>query len=611
MSDNGFNGVILRVNLTSGRVSTEELPSRNVEMFLGGRGLGAALLYREVDPRVDPLGPDNKLIFVTGPLTGTKVPGSSKYVVMTKSPLTNIYLMSLSSRDFGCQLKQAGYDALIVEGVAASPAYLYIRDGKVEIRDAGKAWGLTTDRADWYLHEELRDEQAKIACIGPAGENQVLYASIMNEWRAAGRGGAGAVMGAKRLKAIAVHGSGQVRVACQARFAEAIKQASQALAQSPRTRTYRQYGTVESISTNNRLGILPVDNWRAAYWSEADKISGDVMRESYLVKSTFCAPCVAHCSKLTLVREGPYAGILTEGPEYETLYSFGSCCGVANFDAVVAADALCDQYGMDSMSAGVTLAFATECYERGLLTDAETGGVQLAFGSHRHLREILHRVAYRQGLGELLALGTKRMAERIGRRSDAFAMHAKGMEMGGYDPRAVKGMATVYACGPRGGCHHAGGRTLPAELDSSKYDRLADRGKGELTKNARETRVVLDSAIICSFSSPGLEHLARLVSAATGCEYSPGDLMVLGDRVSNLERAYNVRAGVTRAADTLPRRLREETPAGGPASPVNLDLMLDEFYAACGWDPKTGIPTLEKLRELGLESIWKDVKPSE
>jgi aldehyde:ferredoxin oxidoreductase len=608
MSLGGYVGRILRVNLTTGKTGAEPLEERDTELFLGGRGLGAALLYRELPVGTEPLSPQNKLIFTTGPLGATLTPGSSKYVVTTKSPLTGIYLMSVSSRDFGSQLKKAGYDVLIVEGRAAKPVYLHITDGQVEIRDAGMIWGMTTDRADWFLtHEELHDPQVKVACIGPAGENQVPYAGILNEGRAAGRGGAGAVMGAKNLKAIAIHGTGQTPLHDPDAFARIIKEAYRELGASPRTTSFRRYGTGSSIDANNKLGILPVKNWQQAYWPQAAGLSAQVMRDKYLLKSTLCVPCVSHCSKLTLVRDGPYAGAFTEGPEYETLYSLGSCCGISEMDAVIAADALCDQLGLDSMSAGVSLAFAMECFEKGILTEKDTGGIKLTFGNHQALGQLLHQMAYKDGFGALLALGVRGMAQRLGQGSEAFAMHVKGMELGAYDPRMIKGMAMVYACGPRGGCHHAGGRTLPLELDVQKYDRFAEAGKADLTKSSRDQRTAVDSLILCAFTMPSMPLTAKLLTAATGRSYTPQDLTFIGERISNLERAFNAREGLRRKDDSLPKRLLTEAATGGPSSPVNLDLMLDEFYQLCGWDRATGVPLRAKLEQLGLADVARDL----
>ncbi len=588
---------LLRVNLSTRTAQNEPVDERDVERYLGGRGLGAAYLFRELAPGTDPLGPENKLIFSAGPLTGTNLPGASKHAVQTKSPLTGIYLVSISSRHFGPELRRCGYDLLIVEGRADEPTYLFISDERVEFRKASHLWGLTTDHTEALVQQEA-GSQSKVASIGPAGENLVPYACIINQNRAAGRGGAGAVMGSKNLKAIAVRGSHPVQVADPAAYKALVKRAAAEIQGDPKTAGFKQVGTVSNVEGMNALGILPFRNWQETHSPIADMISSAVMRDKHLLKSTNCHPCLAWCTKLCAVKEGPYAGALSEGPEYETLYAFGACCGLDDFGAIVHLDSFCDRYGLDTMSTGVTIGFAMECFERGLIGPADTGGVQLRFGDHRVVSELVHDIVYRRGFGADLAKGSRRLAEQIGQNSEQFAMHVKGLELGGYDPRGVKGQALVYACGPRGGCHHASGFTVPIEI--AKFDRFSTQGKGELAKKGREDRVLIDSAILCAFNRVPRPTLADLISAATGLSFSLEQLTQLGERVSNVERSFNVRVGVGRADDTLPRRLLVE-PVGGQV--VELDPLLDDFYSACGWHQTTGAPTSAKLRELGLDDV--------
>jgi aldehyde:ferredoxin oxidoreductase len=600
----GMTGKIVRVDLTTGTARKEALSLRDLERFLGGRGLGAALLYRELQPGIDPLSPENKLIFSTGPLTGSGLPGTAKYVVQTKSPLTEIYLLSVSSRHFGTELKKCGFDLLIVEGKAPAPVYLYIHDETVEVRDAAALWGLTTDYTEQLVREEVPGD-VQVACIGPAGENLVRYACIINQRRAAGRGGAGAVMGSKNLKAIAVRGSQRVQLADPEAYRALLKQAVSEIQNDPKTEVFKQFGTTGNVSSMNELGIMPFRNWQRTHSPIADHISGDVMREHYAIKPTNCHPCLAWCTKLCAAKEGPYAGTVSEGPEYETIYAFGGSCEIDRFGAIIYADSFCDRYGLDTMSAGITLGFAAECYERGLLGPSDTDDRELRFGDHKGVMELLHDIVYRRGFGNLLAEGTRRMAEQIGQGSEAFAMHVKGLELGGYDPRGAKGMALIYACGPRGGCHHASGYIIPQEVFSGKYDRFSPSGKGALAKQGREQRVLLDSTILCSFNRVHKPTLAALISTATGLDFSLDKLLLLAERVSNVERAFNVREGVRRKDDTLPPRLLTE-PLNGQV--VELDLLLDDFYTVCGWDVTTGIPTEEKLNQLGLEEIASELK---
>lgn len=604
---------VLKVDLTSGKAREEILSGEHVGRFLGGRALGAMLLYNELRPNVDPLGPENKLIFSVGPLTGTVAQGSSRYCVNTKSPLTNLYLDSLSGGYFGPELKKTGFTSVVIEGKSPDPVYLLIRDNEVEIRDASTIWGMTVGHTQEFIKEDLRDQGVRIACIGPAGENLVPYASILNERRAAGRGGAGAVMGAKNLKAIAVKGSGRVEVADRRAFNEAARLAGQAIKSNPVTgRAYPQYGTGADIGFFNEMGFMPFRNWQEACSQDARHLLAEVMRERYVIKSTHCAPpCAVNSSKYCLVRQGPHAGALSEGPEYETIYSFGSCCGITDLAAIIEADQLCDSYGLDTVSMGVSLAFAMECYEKGIINDDSTGGLELRFGNAEVLHELIRDTAYRRGFGEILALGSQRMAERFGRGSEAFAMHAKGMELGGYDPRAGKSLALVYAAGPRGGCHHAAGYTPFMEIALGN-GRFSIEGKATIAKQAREMTVVKDSAIMCVFVGVAIsdELMSQLLSAATGFELKAEELYLIGERGSNVERAFNVREGLRRSWDTLPRRLLTEPLSSGSTAGqvVDFEPLLTEFYQVCGWDLQTGIPTQERLQSLGLDVIARDMR---
>ena len=422
-------------------------------------------------------------------------------------------------------------------------------------------------------------------------------------------------MGSKNVKALVVRaGDKAAPVADAPRFKKAVRALNQELATHPFTSgPLKLHGSVSTVAVTLNAGIMPADNWqRAASKDEAAGLMGDALRERYLVKDTPCgAPCPSRCSKVTVVREGPYAGASSEGPEYETVYALGSGCGIYELDAVIAADQLCDQLGLDTISVGVTIAFAMECFEKGLLTLEDTGGLDLRFGNADAMLKLIHQAAYRTGLGARIALGSRAMAEEIGAGSEAFAMHAKGMEIGGYDPRGVKGMALVYGCGPRGGCHHAGGYTVTVELTDPKVDRFADSGKAGITLGSRNRRAGgSDSAGTCAFLSVGMQDatLAEAIAAATGMDFTAPDIYLTGERVNALERVINVREGLRPADDTLPRRLLEETVPEGPMAgqTVDFDLMRSELYAASGLDPVTGLPTVETLERLGLEWVRED-----
>ena len=605
----GMNGRVLRVDLTRNQFAVTEMSRTDRESFLGGRGLGALLLYRELPPKTDPLGEENLLIFSTGPLAATSAPCSSRFCLTTKSPLTGFYLSSISGGYFGPALRKAGIDVLVIKGRASRPTYLLVKEDGVEFRDASGLWGMATDHTQEFIRSELGDSVG-ITCIGPAGENLVPYACLINERRALGRGGGGAVMGSKNLKAVVVQGVQKPPLGDEGRFRTAVKRAFDEIQKNPITsKTFPKYGSASWMTPLKEFGITPCKNWQISPPPEIEKITFESIRDDFVVKDMHCAPpCPIKCSKLTLVRQGQFAGLLTEGPEYETIYSFGSCCGIYDGSAIIAADDFCDRYGLDTISAGVSIAFAMECYERGLIDARVTEGMELSFGNNHVLLPLLHKIVYQKGFGRMLAQGTKRMAERLGKGSEAFAMHAKGMELGGYDPRGVKGMALVYACGSRGGCHHAGGFTVLAEVLSGKLDRFSDQGKAKLVKETRDRRsAAFDSGMLCAFAGAALSDgtIAEMISGASGHPFSAADIYTLGDRIGCVERAFNVREGLTPALDTLPGRLLNEVLSEGPNKGRKIDLptLKKEFYQECGWDEVTGLPKKEKVSALGLNRI--------
>lgn len=607
---------MLRVNLTTNKISREVIAEEDVQMFLGGRVLGDMLLYKEMVAGIAPLSPQNKLLFGTGPLTGTSVPGSSRYIVHTKSPLTGLYLSSLAGGYFGREMKRAGYDIILVEGRAEAPVYLVISDDRVELRDASHFWGMTTGDVQGFIKGELGDSQFRIACIGPAGENLVPYAAIVSERRTAGRGGAGAVMGSKNLKAIAIRGTGKVQAANPGAFKQAVKHAIDGMAKNKMVSEWLPiHGSMQPMPVWAETGIQPWRNWQEAVSPRAKDIFPQTLRERFLVKDVYCAPpCPVKCGKLNLVREGPHAGAFSEGPEYEAVYAFGSCCDISDLAAIIQADELCDKYGLDVISMGVSVAFAMECYEKGIITNEHTEGEELRFGQGDLLPKLIRDTAYRRGFGEVLSQGTKKMAEMFGKGSEAFAMHAKGMELGGYDPRGAKSVALVFACGPRGGCHKSGGsaNALSFKELATGDARFLTEGKAALTKGSRQNRVLADSAILCIFPQVGISDdvIAELLNAATGLNWSIDDLYVISERGSNIERAFNIREGLRRSWDTLPPRILTESVGSGPTKGqvVELDALLTDFYRLCGWDIETGIPTPEKLNELGLTEIARDME---
>lgn len=606
----GYHGKLLRINLTTQSFEDESISVEDLDLFWGGRGLGAALLYRELSPKIDPLSPENPIIFSTGPFCSTNVPGSNRILLHTKSPLTNLYLFSISGGRFGADFKSTGYDAMIIQGKSKGLIYLLIDGGKVFFKDASHLWGLDTEKTQELIRSENHDPELGITCIGPAGENGVLYSCLINERRALGRGGAGAIMGSKKLKAIAVRGKAQAPLFNRDLYNQNIKLAFTELQENPLTsKVLPAFGSVGTLALLKESGTLPENNWQSVSGEEVTSLLGEKLRAEFLVKDLVCAPgCPVRCSKFYLVRKGPFAGSLSEGPDYETVYSFGSCCGIYDYGAIIHADAMCDRLGIDTISAGVSIAFAMECAQKGIISLEPEKGLELQFGNSETVLRLLHRIAYRDGFGEVLAQGTMRMAEQFGKGSEAFAMHTKGMELGGYDPRGMKAMSLVYACGPRGGCHHAGGYPVYIEL-KGEMDRFAESGKAKLVAGTRNRRVAIcDSASLCAFVAVGLkdETLASLLSSITGFSVEPKDLYTVGDRISCLERVINVREGLRREDDQLPKRLTHEPIATGPSKGGlvhNLEKMKDEFYQVCGWDLRTGIPTRERVERLGIPWI--------
>jgi aldehyde:ferredoxin oxidoreductase len=609
VSPNPPGGTLLRIDLTRRTSQRESVPREYAEMFLGGRALAAMLLYREVPAGIDPLGAENKLVLSTGPLTGTGAYGSHHYCITTKSPLTGLYLDTLSSGYFGRELKWTGNDLVVIEGKSEQPAYLTIAEDGVTFQDAMPVWGMGTGEAQAFIRETLPGMRVGIAAIGPAGERLVPYAGVVNEERIAARGGAGAVMGSKNLKAVVVRGRKQkVELAEPAIFMEAMRQAKKGIAANPMlSQRFPAYGTMGAIAQRNSTGGLVIRNFQEGSDERFDAIGGQAMeKKGLIVKSTYCAaPCTAKCAKEVALKEGPYAPLHTRGPEYETLYALGTCCGISDVEAVINGEFLCNSLGLDSMSTGVSIAFAMECYEKGIISKKETGGLDLRFGNASVLDPLIKDIAYRRGFGETVALGTKKMAEVFGKGSESFAMHAKGMEIGGYDPRTAKGMALVYACGPRGGCHHAGGFTA---MDPMQGQEIDVETEAALVKASRERRVFCDSAIFCTFLAVGVkdEIIAGLLRGVTGLDRGVSELYAIGDRGSNVERSFNVREGLRRNWDILPERLLKESLPGAKGKKgqgVQIDPLLDAFYTVCGWDKKTGIPTRERLMGLGLEEI--------
>ncbi len=614
----GYTGKILRVNLTDKTTKEEKLPVEIARDFIGGAGFGVKFLYDEVKAGTNPLGLENKLIFAPGPFTGTTVPCASRIAITGKSPLTNAVGMCLSGGHFPAEFKHAGYDVLIIEGKSEKPTYIWIKDGEVRFRDAGRVWGTQTSDCQQIIKDELNDQNVRISCIGPAGEHLSKISCIINERRAAGRKGLGAVMGSKNLKAIAVRGSGSLNIASKEKFKVARGQMLKAMKESEVL--YPQFantGTSSNVDNTCALGIFPAKNWSATgKFAPVDQIGVEAL-ETRRIGKEHCYDCPVGCSQLRLARTGPYAGILAEGPEFETLYSFGGQTGVDNMDSIIAADRLCDELGLDTISAGVTIGFAMELFEKGILTLADTGGLELNFGNHQAMNTLIRLIAFREGMGDLLSDGVKIASTRIGKGAERFAMHIKGLELPGYDVRGAKAHGLGYATAFTGADHNRGyafqeifGVPVPYAVD-----RLSIEGKGKLTKWNQDVRTATcDCPTMCVFlldtamAPTATENTAALMEAVTGLTLTPEEVTQVGERINNLARAFNVREGFTRADDTFPDRLMTEPLQSGASkgqliSKEDLNAMLDEYYTLRGWDLNTGIPTRKKLIELSLDYV--------
>lgn len=604
----GYAGKLLHVDLGKGLIESRPTPQPLARAFLGGRGLGAALLYQELKPGTDPLSPANVLVFTTGPIVGTPTPACHRWAVVTKSPLTNTYLCSSAGGFFGSELKFAGYDGLIIKDAASEPTYLHMTETKVELRSAEKLWGKLTDETEIALRKELRDSRARIACIGPAGENLVPIANIVSDRRTIGRGGAGAVMGSKRLKAIAVRGRGKLEVADEERVNEMRKELLVEMKRNPSIQLFTRYGTTQFVDPVNEAGLFPTRNFQEGVFEGARRINGESMRRRLVKRDTTCFDCPIACGKLSVVAEGPYAGVVVEGPEYETLWSFGAQCGVDRLDAIAAANLWCDRYGMDTISAGNVIGFAMECYERGVIRRTETDGLDLKFGNHEVFLELLRKMAYREGVGGLLCDGVRAATAKLQHETEAFAMHVKGLELPAYDPRGAWGMALAYATSCRGGCHLKAW-TLAAEVFEAEYERFSTEGKAKLVMDLQNLRAVADSLGVCVIATRaiGVEEMARMLTAVTGWSFSVEKIVEAGERIYNLERMLAVREGIGRKDDTVPRRLLTETLPRGPCKGVQLteqafEEMLDEYYKLRGWD-RNGRPTKAKLQKLETSKL--------
>jgi aldehyde:ferredoxin oxidoreductase len=654
----GYAGKELRVNLTKGKIVDRPMDPGECKRFVGGRGLDAKTLFDELAPSVDALSPGNMLCLSTGPITGLLGPTTGRVNIAARSPLTNIYGNSNAGTNWGPELKYAGYDRVVITGRSKKPVYLYIEDGKAELLDASRLWGEGVLKATDRIQESHRGYDTKVSAVGPGAENGALFGSVIfDHWDAAGRCGLGTVMASKKLKAIAVTGNGRLEVPDPERYMEIVRDGWDAIVEDPgfRSGQHSSLGTMICVLWGNTLGWLPTRNFREATFEGAEGISGERFRDEINTRPSpipggrACMSCPNRCKRYGLIKSGPYAGT-KGGIEFEGVAAFGSKCGVDDLEAVFHAFMLSNDYGLDCVSAGNTIAFLMELYEEGIIGKKDTGGLELKFGNAEAMVEMVHRTKDQKGkIGKLAAMGSERAARKIGKGSEKYLTNVKGQETIACDPRAAKGFGFTYAISSRGSDHlraHPVFEMIKKMPDPVAKDLFGSAESHHLTKYGGKVKMVVwhedisaitDSMGSCRFmhasyycqypvpeteakyggrrSKSGIIHSIKYhdwLTAATGIEFSYDDILRIGNRIINLERAINVRYGIRRKDDTLPRRfMKEKIPTGRTKGEVfdkkHLDSMVDQYYRSRGWDLKSGLPVKNKLVEMGLEDVAKEL----
>ncbi len=582
----GYSGKILRVNLSRRKIETEDLPEEMCKKYIGGKGFGVKILFEEMAPKTAPYDPSNLLIFATGPVNGTTLSGAARSCAVFKSPLTEAWGESQCGGYFAPLLKYAGYDMLIISGRTEKPVYITINDDEVELEDANHLWGKDTFETERVIRED-HGEKFQVLSIGPAGENLVRYACISHAGgRQFGRCGGGAVMGSKRLKAVAVSGSGSVYISKPDKFDDFKRELNEKIKE--RLKSLTEYGTPALMALINTKGSLPTRYWTEGKFEGLEKINATAMKRM-VKRNKACFACAVACGKISEIKTGPYAGGVVEGPEYETLFAFGSLCGNDNLASIMKANEICDRLGIDTISAGNVIAFAMECYEKGLIAKESAQGENLTFGNHGAIISVLRKIAYREGIGDVLAQGVRKAAKIIGKGAEKVAVHVKGLEPPGYDPRGLKGVALAYAVSCRGACHlrHLAYRpnlTGTPPFGKGKIDRLSYGGQARIVKESEDFYTLVDSMVLCKFVclptiGPILwEELTRLYSIVTGARVKKKELITAATRINNLVRSFNLREGVARADDTLPERLTKEFVEGQIVKREKLEKMVNDYY---------------------------------
>jgi aldehyde:ferredoxin oxidoreductase len=612
----GYAGRILYVDLSTGKTRVEKLNEEHAKKFIGGIGLGMRLWLDNSKPGVEPFSPENPLILAVGPTAGTMWPTAGNgHAFVAKSPASYGIGEAKAHGSFGAEMKRAGYDAVIFKGKAETPVYVWIDDDSVQLLDASHLMGKSPAETEDAIKDELGDHYVRVAAIGLAGEKLSRIACIINEkTRAAGRTGLGAVMGSKNLKAIAVRGTRDIIVAKPEEFMEYVKEFHERM-KGPATQKYRTLGTPENVLVHNALYCMPTRNYNNAHFEGADKVSGELLNEKFVKKIIGCSSCPMRCEHIAVVPEGPYKGTMTR-MEYETLWALGPMCGIDKLDAIIKGMELCNYYGMDAIGAGVSAAFAMDCYENGILSQEDLGGIDAHFGNSEALIQLLEKIGTREGIGNILAEGVKIAGEKIGKGAEKLAQHIKGVEATGYDLRSLKTAALGYAVSFRGADHNRHGAY--AFDVKGKVDRLkAEKGRGKLVRDMEDKYTLIDSFILCKFSRGTyyneLPDMAKLYSLVTGYDMTPEELKRSGERINVVARLINIREGLGRKDDTLPWKVMnmpipDEGPVKGAfVSQEELDLLLDDYYESRGWTLE-GVPTTAKLQELGMDDLQSIVE---
>jgi len=619
----GYTGKQLRINLNLGTVVVEDTKAAILPEYLGGVGYAAKVLYDELEAGIDPLGPDNKIIFSTGPLSDRKVPGGGSVAICFKSPLTGGWSEARSGGEFGPMLRKAGYDHLIVEGKSVEPVYLQINNSHVILKSGRKLIGKTVSQKMELLHQELESEDYTLMCIGPGGEHGVLFAGAMFSGdRTAARGGGGAVLGTKNLLAIAVKGNCDVVASDNEQLQRVIREAHKVLKSNPMSQEFRNFGTIGDMSGCDDGGDWPTKNWQSNSWGKAPELYEHYEKHNYIKPYTCYRGCPLSCGRKAHVKDGPFKTPEHGGAQYESVSCFTAYILNEDMDAAIHCSYLCDEYGIDTISTGAVIAFVMECYEKGIVTREDCSGLDLTWGNAAVLPEVIRMIANREGIGDLLANGVKSASEALGQNSDKFAIHVKGMEGPAHDPRSGKSMALAYGTANRGMCHIHPLESMAWDYgkmdwglkkygltDPETIDRWDEVGKGKNVKLLQDAMILPDILGTCKFFMTAgltLDDLAEILAATTGWDVDAKKLMEVGERVINIQRLFNMREGFRKKDDMVPSRIIS-TPAFGKyeqhpeCATSDYEAMLQEYYEAREWDLNTGIPTKEKCSKLGID----------